>query len=420
MNVRANHHTGLFGTLLAMMLFLCSLSIQAENGQQTAQLCAGCHGSDGVGLGQDYPNLAGQKKAYLIKQLNAFKSGQRIDPTMNAMAKSLSDEQIQSVAGYFSGLASVAEVMSPPNDGSTSGADHLSSASFSETVFATLKESGQVMTLPDGIRWDAKKVILYNALSSDGRLLLVTSPNNNKLFVFETSDQSIKAIVDMQKAPKGVKISPNDEFAYVVSEGANLINVVDLSSFTVIKTIVAKTTPHNVRFNSQGDVAYVTLQGGEGIGVIDTSTHSITKIIEVPGITGPHNLDLSMDESKLYVRDFVNSFAILEIASGEVKAVHKVGNGHGGIDVSPSGEWVATGAIGDTFITVMNTNSGELTNITVPKGPHGVRFSADNRWLYVVSSIANQISVIDVGTLTLSESMAAPKFPFWLAVKGNP
>ena len=43
-------------------------------------------------------------------------------------------------------------------------------------------------------------------------------------------------------------------------------------------------------------LAYVTLQGGAGIAVIDTAARKMVKVIPVPGITGPHNLDLSADE----------------------------------------------------------------------------------------------------------------------------
>lgn len=51
-----------------------------------------------------YPNLKGQKEAYIVKQLKAFKDGTRKDPTMNAMAKPLSDADMANVAAYFSSL----------------------------------------------------------------------------------------------------------------------------------------------------------------------------------------------------------------------------------------------------------------------------------------------------------------------------
>ena len=58
-------------------------------------LCASCHGADGISAVGLYPNLAGQKVEYLVKQLQAFKSRERNDPVMSSMAEPLSPEAIQ-------------------------------------------------------------------------------------------------------------------------------------------------------------------------------------------------------------------------------------------------------------------------------------------------------------------------------------
>ena len=63
--------------------------------------CVACHGADGIGKAPQYPNLQGQKAAYTEKQLKAFRSGERKDSNMNALAKPLSDEDIANFAAYF-------------------------------------------------------------------------------------------------------------------------------------------------------------------------------------------------------------------------------------------------------------------------------------------------------------------------------
>ena len=73
-------------------------------GQTKAMLCAACHGASGISTGEMWPNLAGQKAGYLTKQLKAFRDGTRTDPTMSAMAKPLSDADIDNLAAYFSSL----------------------------------------------------------------------------------------------------------------------------------------------------------------------------------------------------------------------------------------------------------------------------------------------------------------------------
>ena len=76
----------------------------AAAGKAKAASCAACHGASGISMVPTYPNLKGQKAAYTVKQLKAFKSGARKDPTMNAMAKPLSDADMANLAAHFEGL----------------------------------------------------------------------------------------------------------------------------------------------------------------------------------------------------------------------------------------------------------------------------------------------------------------------------
>ena len=51
-----------------------------------------------------WPNLAGQQDQYMIKQMKAFRDGDRKDPVMAPMAAGLSDEDIANLAAYYAGL----------------------------------------------------------------------------------------------------------------------------------------------------------------------------------------------------------------------------------------------------------------------------------------------------------------------------
>jgi len=90
------------------LTFAASASVamagDAAAGKVKAATCAGCHGAAGISAAPNYPNLAGQKEAYIVKQLKAFKGKTRTDPTMNAMAAPLSDADMANVAAYFASL----------------------------------------------------------------------------------------------------------------------------------------------------------------------------------------------------------------------------------------------------------------------------------------------------------------------------
>ena len=76
----------------------------AAAGKAKTATCAGCHGGGGISMIPTYPNLAGQKAAYLEATIKAFRDGTRKNATMNAMAKGLTDADAANIAAYYAGL----------------------------------------------------------------------------------------------------------------------------------------------------------------------------------------------------------------------------------------------------------------------------------------------------------------------------
>jgi len=74
----------------------------AAAGQAKSALCGSCHGADGNSLLAMNPKLAGQSARYMVKQLQDFKSGARAGVTMAAMVLSLSDQDMEDIAAWYS------------------------------------------------------------------------------------------------------------------------------------------------------------------------------------------------------------------------------------------------------------------------------------------------------------------------------
>ena len=80
----------------------------AERGAKLAYTCLGCHGIEGYRNAYPsfrVPKLGGQKSAYLLAALQGYRDGTREHPTMQAQASSMSDEDMQDLAAYFSSIA---------------------------------------------------------------------------------------------------------------------------------------------------------------------------------------------------------------------------------------------------------------------------------------------------------------------------
>jgi cytochrome c553 len=91
-------------TVLAMPVGAAKADGDVAAGRETARKCEVCHGLDGLAKIVEAPNLAGQNEAYMIKQLNAFKSGERQNEMMAVIAPSLSDKEIADVAAYYAAI----------------------------------------------------------------------------------------------------------------------------------------------------------------------------------------------------------------------------------------------------------------------------------------------------------------------------
>lgn len=71
-------------------------------GKDKSQLCQGCHGEFGNSTEPLVPKLAGQYGNYISKEVRNYQAGTRTHQIMNAMAATLTDDDLADVAAYFS------------------------------------------------------------------------------------------------------------------------------------------------------------------------------------------------------------------------------------------------------------------------------------------------------------------------------
>ena len=90
--------------------FVCGGIVHAAEGDPAAgkektRMCAGCHGIAGYKTAfpevYSVPKLGGQHAAYIVKALQAYRSGERNHPSMKAIAASLSDRDMADLAAYY-------------------------------------------------------------------------------------------------------------------------------------------------------------------------------------------------------------------------------------------------------------------------------------------------------------------------------
>jgi cytochrome c553 len=76
--------------------------VPADKRPKATEICKACHGTNGVGLLQDQPNIGGQHADYLERALHDYQRGGRKNAIMAGMVQALTREEIEQVSEYYS------------------------------------------------------------------------------------------------------------------------------------------------------------------------------------------------------------------------------------------------------------------------------------------------------------------------------
>jgi cytochrome c553 len=91
--------------IFAAAAFSAHAQGNADAGKAKVFQCQGCHGIPDwkTAFPEVYkvPKLGGQRAAYLVSAMKAYKNGERDFPTMRAVVAGLSDQDMADIAAYY-------------------------------------------------------------------------------------------------------------------------------------------------------------------------------------------------------------------------------------------------------------------------------------------------------------------------------
>ena len=299
---------------------------------------------------------------------------------------------------------------------------------FPKPVYVALQGPGAVAVFPGGRIWKGFPQAHYLALGPKAKWLIVSGFSTGNVYLADIATHRKIATLHIGNLVQGVKIAPGGRYALASDTSGGAVTVIDLKTRKVVKSIAVGKAPHNIVFSHDGKTAYVTVQGAGKLAVIDMTTLKLSREIAIPGMLGPHNLDLNARGNRLWIRSHSapgrnGSVVVMDPASGKILHHFEVGPFHGGITTIPGYHYVASTNIGSDTVNVFNAKTLKpVKTITVGNGPHGIRPSPGGNWLYVGAAKGAELDVINTHTLKIVRRIALPNgsFPFWIAVPGHP
>jgi cytochrome c553 len=91
-------------TVLSLALTAASPAADLEAAKKKAELCAGCHGENGISQTENIPSLAGQPDQFIQWQLVFFRAGARKNEQMQPIVEQIDNEDIRNLGAYFASL----------------------------------------------------------------------------------------------------------------------------------------------------------------------------------------------------------------------------------------------------------------------------------------------------------------------------
>jgi len=163
------------GLLAASLLCLIAgervRAADLDAGKQIATaICAACHGPTGHSLSPEFPNLAGQRPEYIVKQLKAFKAGERKNPVMSTIVPNLDEPDMENVAAYFASQGATPAPPPTPVVGKAAK-DYGAAPSGIDADFVTDKDGlPSSLRLSDAENEQAKKIYFQRCAGCHGVL----------------------------------------------------------------------------------------------------------------------------------------------------------------------------------------------------------------------------------------------------------
>ena len=95
----------LCATALSAAMTVASSAADLEAAKKKAEICAGCHGENGISQMEGVPSLAGQPDQFIQWQLVFFRAGSRKNEQMQSIVEQLDNTDIRNLGAYFASLA---------------------------------------------------------------------------------------------------------------------------------------------------------------------------------------------------------------------------------------------------------------------------------------------------------------------------
>ncbi len=187
--------------------------------------------------------------------------------------------------------------------------------------------------------------------------------------------------------PNHLAVSPDGTRIYATIVSTKQVYVIDPARHAVVDSIAVGIGPHDILVTPDGRRLYVGLILGNGLTIVDATTHRI--LHQTAFRAGVRPLALTPDDRQLFVQlSYLHGFVVVDPATGDtLRRVH------------------------------LPFRPGQPVPDSMPvTADHGLRITADGRYLLANGSMANLVAIYSLPTLSLVATVPVGTDPNWIAL----
>jgi YVTN family beta-propeller protein len=260
--------------------------------------------------------------------------------------------------------------------------------------------------------------------ASPAGLLLVANKGDHSLSIVDpAAGKTVATVEESGVTGHEVIASPDGKTAYVPIYGdsgvgrpgtdGTAIDVIDIASHKRVATIdLGKgVRPHCPLFGPDGRL-YVTTEITSTITVIDPKTHKVVDQIPT-GEKESHMFVLSRDGTRAYTSNVgAGSVSVIDVAAKKVLAKIPVSEKAQRIALSVDERFLFTADQMKPRLAVIDTGDNTVKQwVELPGRAYGTAPTPDGKTLVVVLIGTNQVGLVDLKTMKLTDTLDVPKIP---------
>ncbi|MFV9645137.1 MAG: beta-propeller fold lactonase family protein [Desulfobacterales bacterium] len=284
---------------------------------------------------------------------------------------------------------------------------------FSGESFALFADWDPEESVFDKYFFKPKMTMRKQGIEMKNILLYVTNSDSDCVTVIDRQRDRVVATIAVDQSPMGIAASPDGSKIYVANSGSSNISVIDTGVSRVINTIGNfGYSPAELALSGDGLTLYATNPDSDNISVIDTFSNMVTSCISVGN--NPAGIIVDQDRRKVYVANKAsNSVSIINMDTSAVEDTVTVGFNPTGVDIHQDKLYVANS--GSNNISVIDIPSHSVTK-TIPMSQKPMWLVSGLSGRIYVSNANNEISFVYASMDVTTRNISVGDIPSQMAV----